>query len=63
MPKGHKPKAASRSYTIHGTGKKRVQSNHNVELRILRCRGCGAPRDKGSAPFCANCSTIIHEKD
>jgi hypothetical protein len=63
--KGHKPGETSREFKIRGTvgdsRKKRAsrsaQEEVNKELRTLRCRGCGARRDKGSGPFCPNCSS------
>lgn len=73
MPKGHKPKAASRAYTIFGPanpqGSARVrnaqrtqQNDMNDEFKTRRCVGCGAKRKPRSGPFCPNCTSTNTER-
>lgn len=69
--KGHAPGESSRKFKIFGTdgtsrktnAQRSTQNQINSDLRTLRCRGCGARRDKGSGPICPNCSATIHDRD
>lgn len=63
----HKPKAASRAYTIRGTRQEKpnkyaLKKSVNQEMRTRRCICCLNER-KTSYPVCGSCITENHKND